>query len=68
MSRAARSDIVDLTLVCHARSNRAIKVSETGDRAKAVWLPLSQIEIDRIDGAVVTLACPEWLAIEKGLI
>ena len=41
-----------------------------GAKEKAVWLPLSQVEIEP-NGAfegIETVTLPEWLAIEKGLI
>lgn len=40
-----KSDLVDLTLVLHAETERAVRVSDTGEDARAVWLPKSQIEI-----------------------
>lgn len=60
---------VDLTLFEHARTDRAILVSETGDKTRAVWLPLSQIEVHKTDKfGIHEITCPEWLALNKGLI
>jgi hypothetical protein len=66
---------VDLFLAIHHDTGKALLVSEAGDKDKAVWLPLSQIEVgtDRrpsqkdqnIDLATITL--PEWLAEKEGL-
>lgn len=62
-------EIVDVTVVVHHRTEKAVLVSTDGERESAVWLPLSAIEIDepaRSRTAVVTL--PERLAIDKGLV
>lgn len=57
-----------LTMVGHARTEKAIFVSETGDKADAVWLPLSQIELVETGGdGIYEVTLPEWLAIEKGI-
>lgn len=63
-----KSDVIDMDLHIHARAEKAIKVSDDGDRESAVWLPLSQIEIHRTVGSTVEITLPEWLAVEKGLI
>lgn len=62
-----RSDVIDMEVWVHARTDRAILVSETGDRDAAEWLPLAQIEIQSTEGAVATVTLPEWLAIDRGL-
>jgi hypothetical protein len=62
-----------------APSGLAILVSETGDRAKTFWLPVSKIKFSdtgrhvsmRIGAekfSVIKAHIPEWLAKEKGLI
>jgi hypothetical protein len=61
--------IVELRLFEHARTDRAVLVSETGDSRTAVWLPLSQIEVHSTgDHGIHDVCLPEWLAIDKGLI
>lgn len=79
---AQRSNLTDLDMVLHHQTKDAVLVSDTGEEARAVWLPKSQIEFARLDknsGAVkkdgqrtvlpvVTVTMPEWLAKEKGLI
>lgn len=60
-----KSNVVDVEVKLHHQTERAILVSDDGDKANAVWLPLSQIEWDEADG-IVTM--PEWLATEKGFI
>lgn len=63
-----RSDVIDIDVQVHARTDRAILVSDDGDKDKAVWLPLSQVEVDMRGGGVAVIALPEWLALDKGLI
>ncbi|MER9182954.1 hypothetical protein [Mesorhizobium sp. M0767] len=65
---SGRSDLIDLTLAQHAITGRAVRVSETGDDAKAVWLPLSECEVVKKPGGFVVVTMPEWLAHSKGLI
>lgn len=61
---------VTLTLVVHHETDRAILVSDDGDRDKAEWLPLSQINITREwaegDDEGIEVEVPLWLAEEKG--
>jgi hypothetical protein len=77
-----KSDLVDLMLAKHHQTKLAVLVSETGEEAKAVWLPLSLVEIEETtktahgvlkDGQIVklplvTVTLPERLAIEKRLV
>lgn len=65
---AGKSDIVDVALEPRMVKGKAQAFFQ-GDhdddgREEWIWLPLSQIE-DNGDG---TIAMPEWLAHEKGLI
>jgi len=64
-----KSDLIDVAVIRHAETEKAILVSETEDKKDAVWLPKSQIEVEN-DGHknFVTVTLPEWLAKEKGLI
>lgn len=62
-----KSDLVDLTLQIHARTNRAILVSDEGDRARAVWVPLAHVEVAP-QGRHHVVTMPEWLAIDRGLV
>lgn len=62
-----KSNIIDLDLHLHHETAKAILVSDTGDKDDAVWLPLSQIEIESESG-FISVSLPEWLAREKGLI
>jgi hypothetical protein len=68
-SEARKSDLIDVALAVHGETDRAILVSESGFREDAVWLPKSQIEIERGDRQdFVTITMPEWLALDKRLI
>lgn len=62
-----RSDVIDLELHLHHETDRAVLVSDTGDKADAVWLPKSQVEIAEW-GAHHMVTLPEWLAEERGLV
>ncbi len=63
-----RSDIVDIEGQIHARTERAILFSTDGDRDRAVWLPLSQCEVEMKSGGLSVVTLEEWLAVEKGLV
>ncbi len=62
------SDLVDVTMQVHARTSKAIRVSDDGDDKRAVWLPLSQCEVEEKARGIVVVTLPEWLAIDKGLV
>lgn len=62
-----RSDVIDLEVHLHHETDRAVLVSDTGDKADAVWLPKSQVEIEEY-GTCHMVTLPEWLAEERGLI
>lgn len=63
-----KSNIIDIDVHIHITTERAVLVSETGDRDAAEWLPLSQVEIEMTGPAAASLSIPEWLAQERGLI
>ena len=58
----SRSDLVDIAAELRHETEKAWLFY---DGAREVWLPKSQCEYDPDDG---TVALPEWLAMEKGLI
>lgn len=62
------SDLIDLTMQIHHRTERAILVSDDGDRKKAVWLPIAHVDVAVIRGDFVEVTMPSWLAKDKGLI
>ena len=62
-----KSNIVYIDVEVTARTAKAVLV-HTGIKEKAIWLPLSQIEIEETGiGEIFTVTLPEWLALEKGL-
>lgn len=65
-----RSDLVDLEVHVHARTAKAVLVSTDSVQERAVWVPLSQVEIEPHQNfqRVFVLTMPEWLATEKGLV
>jgi len=63
-----KSDLVDLDVALHAITEKAVRVSLTGEDEKAVWLPLSQAEVLKRSRGTAVVTLPEWLAREKGLI
>lgn len=66
---ASKADrLVDITMVRHTATDKAILASDDGDSDNAVWLPLSVCEVQKIKEDMVEITMPEWLAKEKGLI
>lgn len=69
-----KSDIVDVVVEMRDDSphRQAIAVfdgeKDKNDKEVWVWLPRSQIEVDKLEGRSVTISLPEWLAMDKGLI
>ena len=63
-----KSDLIDLEMLLHHETEKAILVSDDGDEKKAVWIPKSGCEFERKDGSFVTVTMPEWRALDKGLI
>lgn len=63
-----RSDLVDIDLELHHETEKAFLVwdgkKDKDGKPIKIWLPKSSVE-NNLDG---TLAMPEWLALEKGLI
>lgn len=65
---ARKSDLLDITVQLHHETAKAILVSDDGNKDNAVWLPLSQCEVERKSGGIVIVTLPEWLATDKGLV
>ena len=68
-----KHDILEMRMVLHRSTDSAIHVSEDGDEARAVWLPLSQIEMAAAPRGAGMLPCvdlqiPQWLAEKKRLV
>lgn len=63
------SDIVDVLVTLHHQTADAFLVSLDGVKANAVWVPKSEVEMERQPGANIwLLTAPEWLAIDKRLV
>ena len=67
---ARKSELIDLEMFRHLETERAVLVSLDGEKEKAVWLPLSLIEVEPSQGSrnIVTVTLPRNLAEEKGLV
>ncbi len=64
----SKSDLIDITVMRHAETEKAILISDDGERKNAVWVPKQHIEIDEGQAGHVTITMPEWLALDKGFI
>ena len=65
----SKRELIDVLVRLHHETERAVLVSDTGNRNDAVWLPLSQIEfISGPKPGTIEITLPEWLALSKGLI
>jgi hypothetical protein len=65
---ARKSGLVDVEVQIHHRTERAVLVSDDGDRENAVWLALALVEIEMKQGDLAEVTMPEWLAKERGFI
>ncbi len=63
----SRSNLCDIDVHIHHKTDKAYLVSLDGDREKAVWIPKSACEMEKV-GAFWQITLPEPLALEKGLI
>jgi hypothetical protein len=63
-----RKELVDLEMRLHHETDKAVLVSDDGDRDHAIWVPLSQCEIEHKKNGYVVVTMPSWLAKDKGLI
>jgi len=62
-----KSDLLDLTVLLLAQTEKAVCVWTEETNAKGVWLPKSQCEFECDVGRRGTLTLPKWLATAKGL-
>lgn len=61
-----KSDLIDIEVEILVQTEKDVRIH---DGKTAVWLPLSQIEIERTGANnIATVTMPEGLALEKGLI
>ncbi|TPN44419.1 hypothetical protein FJ981_27880 [Mesorhizobium sp. B1-1-4] len=63
-----KSDLIDVTVQLHHETDRAVLVSDDGERESAIWIPLSQCEVLKRPNGIAIVTMPEWLALDKGLI
>lgn len=64
--RRVSMSLYDFPCEVLAETELAFKL-DVGEK-EPVWFPKSQCEVDVNERGVGTLTCPEWLAIEKGLL
>lgn len=64
-----KSNLTDISVFVVHETQSAVLVHD-GDETKKVWLPKSQIEIERDAHKphLATITLPEWLAIDKGFV
>lgn len=55
----SRNELVDLTLAILHETDAAILVSDDGTEKRAVWVPRSQVEIERLKPKRWALLC-QW--------
>lgn len=67
---SGRSDLVDLEVFVRRETDKAWGIDDPDKASNIIWLPKSQCEIEQepAPSKKGTLTCPEWLAMEKGLI
>ena len=73
---AGRPGLVDVAMIRHAATERAVKLSTCGDKERAIWLPLSQVEVacqesdefSLTGGVPVIVTMPDWMARDRGLM
>lgn len=65
-----RSDLVDLDVVVRRETDKAWGLDDPNKVGNVIWLPKSQCEVEEepAPSKAAVLTCPEWLALEKGLI
>lgn len=59
------SELHDISLIWHGETDKAICVSEGGNKE---WLPKSQVTYEKKADGSVEVTLPDWLYIEKGFI
>jgi hypothetical protein len=67
-SYVSDNKLCDIQGYIHVETEKAVLFSENDAKEEAVWLPKSQIEIEKVRGSIVEVTMPEWLAKDKELI
>lgn len=60
--------LTDVSVMLHHETEKAILVSDDGEKSKAIWLPKSQVEFVHKQRGMIEVTLPEWLATDKGLV
>lgn len=66
-----KSGLVDIDVHLHHQTEKAVLISDDGDRKRAVWVPKEHCELEHKRGSgpnIHVATMPEWQALEKGLI
>lgn len=63
-----RSNVVDLEVTLHHETEKAYKVSTSGEDEDAVWVPKAAAEMEFKGGSFYEMTLPEQMAIDKGLV
>lgn len=64
----SQREIADIEVQVHVRTSKALLVSDDGEKDGAVWLPLSQIEVEEKGRGRAVITAPVWLLTDKGLV
>ena len=59
---------IELSLVLHRQTEKAMLVSVDGNAKAAVWVPKVFLDITEEKNTILTVMMPERMAYEKGLI
>lgn len=60
--------VVDIEVAILIETDKAVLITDDGDTENAVWIPKSQIEIERTKDHFAIVTMEEWLAIDKGFV
>ncbi|SHE67093.1 hypothetical protein SAMN02745157_0678 [Kaistia soli DSM 19436] len=61
-------DLVDLDVYLHARGDRGVLISRTGDKRHAGWVALSHCDLAMRGDVHAVATLPRWAAIQAGLL
>lgn len=61
-------DLVYLDVYLHARGERGVLISRTGDRRHAGWVALAHCDLAMRGDVQAMATLPRWAAIQAGLI
>jgi hypothetical protein len=64
----SKSNLADVDVCLHHKTDNAVLVSGDGVRKNAVWIPKSQCEVEHIKGTTWRLTAEQPLLEEKELV